>query len=377
MTITCHHVYNYGATLQAYALQNYLESLGHEVKIIDFNPWFHCNRYNPFWVSRKAKSRTAKLMNKIPLLKYIWQPVVAYRHSMFRTWGRKRAFDKFEEAYYHLSQTKYESIEDLRSNPPMADIYIAGSDQIWNTYSENGSEPAYYLDFGVKTIKKISYAASFATNDLKPALRSFVIKQLEKFDHISTRENSGERILEGIGIVNSKVVLDPVFLLDKNKWEELGQKGRWSGLQPNKYILVYDFLGTNNSMTLFIKSYAKEFSLPIVSINDFSPREYADININNAGPLEFLRLIRNAACVISCSFHATAFSVIFEKEFYTFSLIGQNNSSRMEDFLKLCGLINRMNPHDKSNKTIRWEDVRLLIDKQKAKSKSFLLSAIS
>lgn len=86
-TITCHHVYNYGASLQAYALQHYLESLGHEVEIIDFNPWFHCDRYNPFWMPKNAIGRAASIIKKFPLLRYIWCPYKAYRGGMFKTWG--------------------------------------------------------------------------------------------------------------------------------------------------------------------------------------------------------------------------------------------------------------------------------------------------
>lgn len=96
-TITCHHVYNYGASLQAYALQHYLETLGHEVEIIDFNPWFHCDRYNPFWMPKNAIGRAASIINKFPLLRYLWYPYKAYRGGMFKTWGRKAAFDAFEK----------------------------------------------------------------------------------------------------------------------------------------------------------------------------------------------------------------------------------------------------------------------------------------
>lgn len=97
--------------------------------------------------------------------------------------------------------------------------------------------------------------------------------------------------------------------------------------------------------------------MKIVSINDFSERGYADININNAGPLDFLSLIDNAACVVASSFHATAFSVILEKEFYTFNLKGYNNSSRMLDFLSTIGLQDRMNSEDIIDNPIDWKKI--------------------
>ena len=371
-TITCHHVYNYGASLQAYALQHYLESLGHEVEIIDFNPWFHCDRYNPFWIPKNAIGRAASIIKKFPLLRYIWCPYKAYRGGMFKTWGRKAAFDAFEKEYYHLTSIKYFSSEELMQNPPMADAYIAGSDQIWNTFSNNGKEPGYYLDFGNDQTKRISYAASLATNSIKDECKDFIKEKLAKFSSISVREKTGASLLADLGISNVSVVLDPVFLLDKREWKQLSLKGYLYGLSHESYVLVYDFLGNDDNMISFVKAYAKEKSLKIVSINDFSERGYADININNAGPLEFLSLIDNAACVIASSFHATAFSVIFQKEFYTFSLKGHHNSSRMLDFLSSLGLQDRMNPTLMQVSTINWVKISLVLDKRKDESFAFL-----
>lgn len=353
-TITCHHVYNYGASLQAYALQHYLETLGHEVEIIDFNPWFHCDRYNPFWMPKNAIGRAAQIIKILPFMRYIWYPYKAYKGGMFKTWGRKAAFDKFEKEYYHLTPIKYYSSEQLQKKPPRADIYVAGSDQIWNTFSENGKEPGYYLDFGKESIKRISYAASLATSTIKEEYKVFIKEKLARFNAISVRENTGAKLLADLGIDNISVVLDPVFLLDKSEWQQLSLKGNLYGLSHESYVLVYDFLGNDENMISFVKAYAKEKSLKIVSINDFSERDYADININNAGPLEFLALINNAACVVASSFHATAFSVILEKEFYTFNLKGYNNSSRMLDLLSSIGLQERMNSKVLINHPIDW-----------------------
>ncbi|MGN8825148.1 polysaccharide pyruvyl transferase family protein [Segatella copri] len=371
-TITCHHVYNYGASLQAYALQHYLESLGHEVEIIDFNPWFHCDRYNPFWMPKNAIGRAAQIIKILPFMRYIWYPYKAYKEGMFKTWGRKAAFDKFEKEYYHLTSIKYYSSEQLQKNPPRADVYVAGSDQIWNTFCENGKEPGYYLDFGDKTTKRLSYAASLATSSIRDGMVMFVKSQLQKFNAISVREKTGAQLLKEIGIQKVSVVLDPVFLLDENGWRNLSKKGNLFGLKPDKYLLVYDFLGNDSRMASFSKKYAKKHSLKIVSVNDFNARNYADVNINNAGPLEFLALIDNAACVVASSFHATAFSVIFKKEFYTFNLKGYNNSSRMQDLLVKLGLEGRMNPKGETSK-IKWSDVSQYLEPSKVKSKSFLV----
>lgn len=375
-TITCHHVYNYGASLQAYALQHYLESLGHDVEIIDFNPWFHRARYNPFWIHPNAYGISAKIIKMLPVMKYIVTPLQAYRKGMFKTWGRKKAFDKFEKQYYNLTNYKYLSSDDLKRNPPIANIYVAGSDQIWNTYYENGKEPAYYLDFGDKKTKRISYAASLATSSIKDGYESFVKDELNKFNAISVREITGAQVLNQLGFENISVVLDPVFLLDGKDWEKLSMKGKNYGLVPNTYVLVYDFLGNDDNMIAFIKNYAKIRNLRIVSINDFSSRKYAHININNAGPLEFLSLIKNSACVVASSFHATAFSILLRKEFYTFQLKGDNNASRMKDLLFSIGLSERFNPQRNILQTIDWKCVYSKLLNLKNISKQFLESNI-
>ena len=371
-TITCQHVYNYGASLQAYALQHYLESLGHDVEIIDFNPWFHCDRYNPFWMPKNAIGRAANIIKKVPFLKYLWYPFKAYKGGMFKTWGRKAAFDAFERGFYHLTSIKYYSSEELKQKAPKADVYVAGSDQIWNTFSENGKESGYYLDFGDETVKRISYAASLATSTIKEECKDFVKNKLARFSSISVRETTGAKLLAELGVNDVSVVLDPVFLLDKTEWRQLSVKGNLYGLAPDSYLLVYDFLGNDANMSSFVREYAKTRSLKVVSINDFSERDYVDININNAGPLEFLALIDNAACVIASSFHATAFSVILEKEFYTFNLKGYNNSSRMQDFLSSIGLQDRMNPANSSLSNIDWKGVSSILADKIQTSKKFL-----
>ena len=271
-----------------------------------------------------------------------------------------------------MTPIKYYSSEELRKNAPQADVYVAGSDQIWNTFSENGKEPAYYLDFGDENVKRISYAASLATSTIKEECKDFVKEKVKRFSSVSVRETTGAKLLEELGIKDVSVVLDPVFLLDKNEWRKLSAKGNLYGLAPGSYLLVYDFLGNDDNMSSFVKEFAKDKSLKVVSINDFSERDYVDININNAGPLEFLALIDNAACVIASSFHATAFSVILEKEFYTFNLKGYNNSSRMQDFLSSIGLQDRMNPANSSLYNIEWNGVSSILADKIQTSKKFL-----
>ena len=334
-TMTCHHVYNYGASLQAYALQHYLESLGHDVEIIDYRLPSH-RRYD--WSYIYPEGRLYNLTQKFPFLKW---PVGLYRNRrMFATWGRKQSFDLFDANYLNITECTYRTTEDLQHNPPNADLYIAGSDQIWNTDAPNGHMPGYYLDFGLKSTKRISYAASFGIAEIADECKEFVKEKVRKLNAISVREKSGAKILGELEFSKVDVVCDPVFLLSKAEWKNLARQSKSYNLKKDSYILLYDFIGDEH-VEEFCKQISKETGKKIVSVNDFESRQYADMNINNAGPLEFVSLIDNAAYVIANSFHATAFSVILEKDFYTFSLKTQRNSSRMTDFMNIVGLQNR------------------------------------
>lgn len=152
-TITCHNVYNYGASLQAYALQRYLSQEGHDVEIIDYKPYYLNSRYN--WRHIPAESRL------YPYKDYVGTQCIYFllkNRKIYKTIGRKRKFDDFRQKFLTLTDNTYTSAEELRATPPQADLYIAGSDQIWNTACENGKDAAFYLDFGSDDTRRISYA---------------------------------------------------------------------------------------------------------------------------------------------------------------------------------------------------------------------------
>lgn len=371
-TITCHNVYNYGASLQAYALQQYLESLGHDVEIIDFQPWFHQDRYNKNYIDHKRK--LYKFFHFFPSILNILHSIKD-RHQideMKKMWGRKIAFDNFTHEYLHLTR-RYNTSQELQDDPPTADVYVAGSDQIWNTESRNGKEPGYYLDFG--DAKKISYAASFAVSKIQEELKSFVKGELSNFQHISVREKTGLSILEDLGIKGGVQVMDPVFLLDKEEWSILSSKAKDYNLAVNKYILVYDFLCDNRIASL-VKILKEKSGFISVSINDFQNLPYVDKNIDDAGPLEFISLIKNASMVVCSSFHATAFSLIFNKPFYVFPLNSQKNSSRMEDLLHMINHHERFLPQQELE-DMNYDNINTILAKEIERSKKVLQTFIN
>lgn len=364
-TITCHHVYNYGATLQAYALQQYLISMGYDYEIINFTPWYH-NRYS-FWTVNRFSTHYNLIKRNI-LLKLIW--CLKYNLPyLIKEYKRKFAFDKFDSKYLNITKRKYANIEDLRLDPPKADIYICGSDQIWNQDATFGIEKAYYLNFGNSDIYRMSYAASFGS-DKFPSQGDKVRNLIKNIDKISVRERTGECILNKLGFSNIDIVLDPVFLLDRQQWRTLISYSK-QVKTPEKYILLYNFRH-NDAIKHFVLELQSCMDIPIICIHGYDDIPYADIKIKDAGPIEFLKLIESADIVVSDSFHATVFSIIFNREFYTFSLKGHNNTARMEDLLYCLGIKNRLNMEKPSKDIINYVDVNKRLNPLIENSKHFL-----
>lgn len=321
-TITCHDVYNVGASLQAYALQTYLKSLGHDVKIIDYKPDYLSKHYRLDIVGNPKYDK--------PLLKQAY--LLAKLPGRLRILPRKKAFDGFTAKYLDLTK-RYTSNEELKKEPPEADVYFAGSDQIWNPLFPNGKDPAFYLDFVQRGVRA-SYAASFAVDEFPQQLREVTAQYLDRFDYIAVREKSGLSVLKMLGITNAVTVLDPVFLLDRSQWEAMAE--RPEGCEA-PYLLVYDF-DNSASVRRLAENIAAETGWKIYSIFELP---YAERCFSLCGPETFLGLVQGAAFVLSNSFHATAFSVIFEREFAVVERTEKINT-RMRDFTALLGLSDHM-----------------------------------
>lgn len=298
-TITCHDVYNLGASLQAYALQTYLQKQGHEVEIIDYKPDYLSGHFNLWGVYNPVFDK--------PFIKQLY--LLAKLPGRLLALRRKKVFDTFTKKYLHLTR-RYHSNDELKKDPPMADAYIAGSDQIWNTAFKNGRDPAFYLDFAPKDKLRLSYAASLATKEIAEKYRPFVSQMIKSLDYVSVREKSSLSVLQSLGRSDAVAVCDPVFLLSKEEWSEMCID---MGLESNKYLLVYDF-DNNPVVEQIAKEIAKAKGLGIYNVGPFW-KSYARKNFVYAGPLEFLSLVKDADYIISNSFHATAFSLIFQKQF--------------------------------------------------------------
>lgn len=359
-TITCHDVYNAGASLQAYALQTYLKGLGHDVEIIDYKPPYLSNHYS-FTSINPAFDKP--VIKQLYLLAKLPGRLKAYLSK------RKANYDSFKNNYLNLTKKQYHSNQELKDNPPLADVYFAGSDQIWNPLFENGKDPAFYLDFAPENSIKASYAASFAVDKIPNELLDQTKSYLSNLDYISVRESSGIEILNSLGFSECFNVCDPVFLLDRSEWDKLT-----FDISNEDYLLIYDF-DNSEKIKAISEKIAKEQELKIYSVFNLP---YADKCFYDEGPLGFLSLIKNAQFVVSNSFHATAFSIIFEKNFI---VINRNEAinSRMKDLLLSISLKEKIvnDVNQVADKSVDYYDVKKRLDKQIKFSKDYLNEVIS
>lgn len=285
----------------------------------------------------------------------------------------RKKFDEYTRKYLHLTQ-RYNSFQELLNNPPEADIYFCGSDQIWNTQIKNGLDPAFYCDFAPMKATRASYAASFSISQIPKEHESFVKSQINKLNYISVRENSGLKILYNLGIKKGVHVVDPVFLLSSNQWMQLATLPIY-----NNYILVYD--QENNATIKKIALYlSKKSGKKIVAFKDLYPRTYADYQERYAGPTEFIGLIAKADIVITNSFHCSAFSIIMNRQFYVIPRTHQKVNSRMENLLSSLEIRNRFitSIEDINNATeIDYNKVTPLIESMKEQSYKYISNVLA
>lgn len=361
--ITFHRAHNYGAMLQAYALQEYLKK--YDVKIIDFNDKNINRCYKIIRVNEKNVKGNIK-------------SIISDMLFLNKNIRRYYFFNKFLKNNMKLTQ-KYKSKKSLMVNYPKFDIYITGSDQVWNPNIVGKIDDIYTLNFGEKKIKRISYAASIGISKLKKSDYEKLIEDINKIDKISVRERSAKELLEKkIVKKNIEVVLDPTFLIKKEEWEK---KFRNKFLIKEEYIFAYE-VDYNEEYIKIVNELSKRTNLKVVYFEKRN-KGYNKVlkNMYCSGPKEFVMYLKNAKYVVTSSFHATAFSIIFNKNLWV--VAHKVTGSRTADLLKMCKLENRIvksyseflqNEYDEE---IDYEKVNKIIEKMRKKSTLWLENSIN
>lgn len=322
--LTFHYAHHYGAQLQAYALMKAVMKPGVDCEIINY---VRKDTIEGSSLFRKGLTVRSVLSNANTLMNY---------SSLRRRYER---FNSFVGGEMKLSGRFYASREELDSDRPEYDVYVCGSDQIWNPliYGEKTFDPAFFADFAPGG-RRIAYAPSFGISSIPEESRELLKKYLEKFDCLSVREKQGEKIIKEITGRDCVTVLDPTLLLTGGEWEDMSVAPDFSG----PYILCY-FITDARKYGAYVKALAEKHKMPVVSLCG-SRRVVPQTRhtVLDAGPKEFLGLFRNAALVLTDSFHGTVFSVNFKKEFYCFEAPQKPEkavNSRIHNILGKLGLL--------------------------------------
>lgn len=315
--LTMHRVKNYGSILQTYALQKKLNEIGVDNEIIDY-----------LYPSKQNKT----FKQKLQYIKHIILDVI----YGFPNKKKKKRFEKFYKDNLKVSHIVYDR-KSIFENPPVFDLYLLGSDQVWNpTFIKD--DTAFLLSFVPNDKTRAAYASSFAMPEIPKEYVDLYKKELTKFQNISVREKSGISIIKKLTKKNAQFVCDPTMLLDKNEWGKLAENSKIC--INEKYILVYALSYMYNPFPKIyniIDSISEKFNNIKVIYLDGSKHDLLRKNskvIKNAGPNEFLYLFKNAEFVITTSFHGTAFSIIFGKPFYSVVKRINSKDDRMPSLLK-------------------------------------------
>ena len=371
--ITFHFVSNQGGVLQAYALQTYLEKNGYDTSIINYRPGYHTIRYkankNPFayskWYWKKFADRHTLKRIQLTLRSFVRCLYMNYKHTDREV---ERLFADFTNKNLHETEI-YTSLKGLKKNPPKLDAYVSGSDQLWGPDLLNLEfDPAYFLNFG-EALPKITYAVSTG-RDLTSEELSKLRGLSEDLTAVSLREYN-ESTIKAVG-KDVHICIDPTLLLDASDYANVENKL----LESDSYIFVYGF-ETNEDIKQAIGIASKKYECKIINGSPNRIKLDGDIvELRDYGPDRFLSLIKNAQCVVTNSFHGTAFSIIYKKEFIT--VAHSTRGRRMVELLNKVELNYRLwgDSQFSIEKCIDWEAAYEKLSILRKGSSEYLLSAI-
>jgi len=356
--VTFHAALNVGAVLQAYALQTYLKMQGHEVEFIDY-------------VSKRKLSWKNFIGKGIGITFYKWQ-------DLFCSIYFKR-IEKFNTTL-NLSKIKYKSIDDLRSNPPNLDVYIAGSDQIWNVGSKKTIDDIFLLDFGAKNTKRISFAASLGQGEVPVEFEQHFKFLLSKFNFISLREKDGYNYIKRL-LPNKKEIFhicDPTFLLNSNEYRKIIKK---PNIKYKEYLVSYALWHFESDQLKSLNYIKSKLKLKHINLrNPDTGIRFSKAKNIIVKPHQWLHWVLNSDFVVCCSFHIVVFSLIFHKPFV---VLTHKENVRIHSLLKPLNLLDRIIINYNENRIdeilsdfIKWNDVDEYLQSERNRGVQYLKESI-
>lgn len=351
---------NYGQQLQCYALQTLLRSWGHDAYLIRYLPK---GKTPTIWQKLKALIlHPNKIIYHLPF-DTKRKRSVRYEQELRDTNQRnnpQRRFEQFRQENLQITERIYESYKDLHDNPPEADVYIAGSDQIWRPPINSDSAAGWFLWFGDESVRRISYAASMGEGI--PAQELPLLKELlSHFDAVSVREESSNKVCRDLG-VESQVCIDPTMLLPIDSYRHI--EVRLENHSPYAFIYVLNVRTAEDFYWPQISVYLEEERLQVKSVTGSGYYQGRELIENNKNLLltiqEWLGCMEGASCVITTSFHGTVFAILMHRPFLVIGLQGKFSgaNTRIEQLLLKLDIAERIfNP----NKSVR-EQMEAIID---------------
>ena len=358
--LTRHSVPNYGSFLQTLATQQIMEEMSFDPVIIDYRRYDETTNY--------LIQHYTKEHNNIMYLLY---------YNIFWRLSHKHIDDLLEkERECYLKCSDLLSKDTIRSIYGQYDLYLTGSDQVWNLVGSGDSreiDPVYFWDGLDSSSNIISYAASFGDSSLDEKNYSMCKEMLKKFKYISVREDSGVELLNEMGYQSTQV-LDPTLIIDKEFWNNIADKSKMK--LKDRYALIYN-LHSDSNMLDSVKNDLKNSGLQVYSITTTFRRGLGK-NVFCPSIEDFLWLFKNASCIYADSFHAIAFSIIFNTPFI--STLPKDYSTRLESILRLFKLENCIASNDGKKgweeNRINWNEVNDILARERKKSKEWLINSV-
>lgn len=345
-TLTCTWAESYGAVLQAFALARAINDLGWDTRIVNYQPAYDRMSWRRRLLAPIYRPRQMKFLRESGL----------------------------------LTEDVYRDRLELEASVLAAEALVVGSDQVWNcTKYHNGRDDAMFLRFGPSNARRVAYAASLAMPAVPPDQVDRYRRLLSEFDAISVREATGARALREIGVENAGVVVDPVFLVDRDEWTTLANRSE-RGFSHRKYVLVI-CLEERDAVYEYAKEKATRLGVELYSLTT-GPRGFkkpprVDQNFRDISVQDYLAIVLKAEAVVTDSFHATSFSLIFNRDVDVL-LRDDSGNSRMVDLLNDLAIGDRTPTSGTViDDSIDFESVNRLIEAKVVAARRFLGSAVA
>lgn len=354
--LTFHNAYNYGAVLQAYATQELMKSMGHEVELIDYH------NANIDWHYEKRKFHLRSFLRstyKFPL----------YLLAIIFFWKRRKAYQEFADRHLKFSVKRYYKGDDISIEG--YDVVLIGSDQLWNKNLTGGLDNMYWGQFKASPVtRKVAWSVCMNNVNLTESETEQIKNYLNNFTAISVREDTLQAFISKLTDKKVWHTLDPTLLLPSHEWEQICYP-----IKEKNYIAVYAVRKETETVA-FAREIAKRRNKKLVIIRSYANWYFSIENKECCGPDAFLSYIKNADYVVTSSFHGTVFSLLFQRQFVCPRLDG---NLRIEDLLCTVGLSNRLVDNWKdalSLSPINYENLSDALDIKKCESLCFLSNAL-